>query len=151
MTGWMRVAAFVVASLACGFVLAEFGDRADWNPLVAPAGAALVAALYGLSRRGRDLVEVIGPSLLIAYAAFAGLAISRMGHPNVVAAQWLFDPMIDRLPAVLLGGVAYALVVSVFVALPASKLSRWRCRASERDDRFWSFVHERASAQKRDA
>jgi hypothetical protein len=151
MTGWMRVATFVVASLACGFFLAEFGDRADWDPLVAPAGAALVAALYGHSRRGRDLVEVIGPSLLIAYAAFAGVAISRMGHPNVIAAQWMFDPMIDRLPVVLLGGVAYALVVTVFLALPASKLARWHCRASERDDRFWTFVHERASAQKRDA
>src|ERR1700692_690245 len=105
MTGWMRVATFVVASLACGFFLAEFGDRAEWDPLVAPAVAALVAALYGHSRRGRDLVEVIGPALLIAYAAFAGVAISRMGHPNVIAAQWMFDPMINRLPVVLLGGV----------------------------------------------
>ena len=151
MTGWMRVAAFVVASLACGFVLAEFGDRADWNPLVAPAGAALVAAPYGLLRRGRDSVEVIAPALLIAYAAFAGLAISRMAHPNVVAAQWLFDPMIDRWPAVLLGGIAYALVVTVFVALPASKLARWHRCPSERDERFWSFIHERASSQKHDA
>jgi hypothetical protein len=151
MTGWMRVAAFVVASLACGFVLAEFGDRADWNPLVAPAGAALVAAGYALSRRGSDVVDVIGPSFLIAYAAFAGLALSRVAHPNLIAALWHIDPMIDRLPVVLFGGLAYALVVSVFVALPASKLSRWRRRATERDDRFWSFVHERASAQKRDA
>ncbi len=151
MTGWMRVAPFVGASLACGFGLAEFGDRADWNPLVAPAGAALVAAVYGLLRRGRDIVELFGPFLLIAYAAFAGLAISRMAYPNLIAALWKFDPMIDRLPVVLLGGVAYALVVTVFVALPASKLSRWRRRASERDERFWSFVHERASAQKRDA
>jgi len=147
----MRVAPFVVASLACGFLLAEFGDRADWNPLVAPAIAALIAAAYGLLRRGRDVVEVLAPALLIAYAAFAGLALSRMLHPNLVAAQWLFDPMIDRWPAVLLGGIAYALVVTVFVVLPVSKLARWHRCPSERDDRFWSFVHERAAAQKRDA
>jgi hypothetical protein len=151
MNGWMRVAAFVVASLACGFALAEFGDRAGWNPLLAPAGAALIAAGYGLLRRGRDIVEVFGPSLLIAYAAFAGLAISRVAHPNVIAALWMFDPMIDRLPVILFGGIAYALVVTVFVVLPASKLARWHRHPSERDDRFWSFIHERASAQKRNA
>ena len=46
----------------------------------------------------------------------------------------------------LLAGVAFALIFTVCVAVPASALRRSRHVENERDVRFWSIVREQNAA-----
>jgi hypothetical protein len=148
MRGWTFVLGLV--ALTTGFAGAEYGDRADWSPFVAPVLPMLVVLAYGLLRRGRDVVDVVGPASAIAYAGYVGFAVSRAFHPNMLAAQshLLTNPLAAQLPMILFAGIPYALVAATFVAVPASKLSRWHKTASERDERFYAYIHERADAQR---
>lgn len=141
---WASVIAF--AGLAAGweYGFTRYADAAGWEPIVAPASAAFLLAAFGWSARGDDAPATVGRAFLIAYAAWLGLACARTEHQSELLEMWHLDPLRERVAVVLLAGIAYALVLTVFVALPASLGARRRPHPSGRDDAFWSFIHDRA-------
>lgn len=136
------VLVFTGLALAWGAGSAFAGDAADWDPLVATGSTAAVVCAFGWTRRGRDVGEVFFPAFLVAYAAYAGLAIERMSQPSLTAIQWQMGTLVDQLPGVVLGGLPFALVMTVFVALPVSLLPHRNAAVSAPRSRFWEFVRE---------
>jgi hypothetical protein len=107
----MVVAGFAAVAVLWGYGAAYAGDIWDWNPLVAPLSTVLILAAFGWLSRGRDIPGVFGRSMLVAYAAFFGLALYRVTLPNAIAADWWIEPLNARWPAVLLAGIIYALIL----------------------------------------
>ncbi len=144
----MRVAAaFVVTAFAASFGLAFVGDVLGWNALVVPLAAAVVVALFGWSRRGRDVVDVFAAAMAVSYAAFLGLAVARVANPVVLAAEpamWYGSELHLRWPAVLLAGIAYALILAVFVAIPPALIPVRPHLDVERNARFLSLIDKLA-------
>jgi len=145
---------FVAIALLWGCGAAVLGDRADWNPLVAPASTVVLLAAFGWVRRKRDAIEVIAPAVVVAYLAYAGLAIWRLSQPNMLLADqatpwpigYLPDrPLTDYWPVALIGGIPVAMILTVFVAVPASMLPLRRsldAANAEVDARFAAFFKE---------
>ncbi|HYW54293.1 MAG TPA: hypothetical protein VE826_09995 [Dongiaceae bacterium] len=129
---------------AWGFASASFADAAGWDPVVAPASTVVVIAVFGWLRRGREILDVAAPAFAVAYAAYVGLAVARLSQFD--QAQARVDVLDHRWPPVLLAGIAFALIFTVCIALPASMLRRSRHVRNDRDDRFWSIVREQNAA-----
>lgn len=138
---------FVVGALLWGAGASLAADALDASPLAAPASVLAVVALFAWLRRGRDILDVVAPSFLVSYAGYLGLAIVRASQPNMVAAQWLILSLDRQWPVILLGGVAFALIATVFVGIPVSAIPRRRPKPVESP--FWDFVHERNAAMRR--
>ena len=131
---------------AWGFASASLADAAGWDPVVAPASTVVVIAVFGLLRRGREILDVAAPAFAVAYAAYVGLAIARLSQFDQAQAHVRIDVLDHRWPPVLLAGIAFALIFTVCIALPASMLRRSRSVPTERDERFWSIVREQNAA-----
>ncbi len=136
------VAVFIVIALLWGGAGAVLVDAADWAPLTAPASVAVLLAGFGWARRGRDVVDVVVPGFFVAYAAYVGLALARLSGPNLIALEWRFPPLAYHLPAVLLAGLPFGLILAVFVAVPVALLAPRRPAGRADSERFWNFVHE---------
>lgn len=154
--------AFVGVALIWGCGAAVLGDRADWSPLAAPASTVVLLAAFGWMRRRHDAIEVIAQALVIAYLAYAGLAMWRLSQPNLLLSEagtpwpigWVSDgPLTDYWPVALIGGIPIALILTIFVAVPASMLPLRRsfdAASAEADARFavffkeWNGLHMRA-------
>jgi hypothetical protein len=141
------VVAFVALALVWGFGAAALADAADWNPVAGAASTIVPVAVFGWLRRGREIIDVAAPSFVVSYAAFVGLAIVRFAQFDNVPAHFRMDLLDHRWPPVLMAGVAYALILTVFVAVPASMLWRRRHVDNERDTRFWAIVAEQNAAR----
>ncbi len=141
----MRVAmVFVGLAAVWGFAAAVAGDGADWSPLVAPVSSVIVIAVFGWLRRGRDVVDVFAQGIGVSYAAFLGLALARVTQPNMIAADWWLEPLNARWPVVLLAGIAYALILTVFVAIPIALIPVRPHLDIERNARFLAFITDLA-------
>jgi len=140
------VAVFVGVALLWGFGSAKLGDAADWNPLVAPVSMVLVLAAFGWMRRGYEILDVVAPAFAVSYAAYAGLVIERLSQANVVATNSRIAPLVDLWPVVLFTGVPFALILTVFVAVPASMIPQRGRTAGDDHARFWSFVQQQNEA-----
>lgn len=137
----MRVATiFLGLALVWGFGAAIAWDDAGWDPLVAPVSTAIVIAAFGWLCRGRDVVDVFAQGIGVSYAAFIGLALARVTQPNLIAADWWLEPLNARWPVVLLAGIAYALILTVFVAIPIALIPRRSHLDTERNARFLSLI-----------
>ncbi len=140
----MRVTiAFAVTSIGWSFGAAIFGDALGWNALVVPLGAAVIVALFGWSRRGRDVVDVFAAAMAVSYSAFLGLALARIVNPIVLAqepAMWYGSELHLRWPVVLLAGIAYALILTTFVAIPFALIPVRPHLEIERNARFLSLI-----------
>ena len=136
--------AFLGVALAWGFGVAIAGDAAGWDPLVAPLSSVVVIAAFGWLRRGRDVVDVFAQGIGISYAAFLGLALARVTQPNMIAADWWLEPLNARWPVVLLAGIAYALILTVFVAMPIALIPVRPHLDIERNARFLSLITDLA-------
>lgn len=146
--------AFVGVALIWGCGAAVLADLADWSPLAAPASTVVLLGAFGWVRRDRDSIEVIAPALVIAYLAYVGLAMWRLSQPNLLLAEqgtpwpigYLPDrPLTDYWPVALIGGIPIALILTVFVAVPASMLPLRRsldAAGAEVDARFAAFFKE---------
>jgi hypothetical protein len=142
--------AWVAGSLAAGYAGSLLGDAFGWSALVAPGLTFVVAAAFGWTRRGREVLEVFAPAVLVGYASFVGLAIARATDANAIATEMygggpihLYGTVqITSWPLILVGGVAYAFAVAILAALPASSLVRPPRVDREADARFWTFVRE---------
>jgi hypothetical protein len=147
--------AFVVAALVAGWGAGRIvDDSLQWNALAGVVPIAVLVALFGWWRRDRDVVDVFAGGWLVAYAGFLGLAAARVPRlPSVGMQGWGLDSVLrpsqlgDQWPVVLLGGVAFALIATVAVALPASALPRRHPRdanppAREANDALWRFVEQ---------
>jgi hypothetical protein len=135
--------AFVVVAIGWSFGAAIVGDALGWNALVVPLGSALVVALFGWSRRGRDVVDVFAAAMMVSYAAFLGLALARIVNPIVLAeepAMWYGSELHLRWPVVLLAGLAYALILTTFVAIPFALIPVRPRVEVERNVRFLSLI-----------
>jgi hypothetical protein len=140
------VAVFCAVAAAWGFASASIADAVGWDPVVAPASTAVVIAVFGWLRRGREILDVAAPAFAVAYSAYVGLAVARLSQFDQAQAHVRIDVLDHRWPPVLLAGVAFALIFTVCIALPASMLRRSRHVRSERDERFWSIVREQNAA-----
>ena len=132
----MVVAGFAAGAVLWGYGAAYAGDIWDWDPLVAPLSTALILAAFGWRGRGHDIPDVFGRAMLIAYAAFFGLALYRVTLPNAVAADWWIEPLNARWPAVLLVGIIYALILTIFIAIPVALVPTRRRTDNERNAKF---------------
>ncbi len=138
---------FALAALPWGFGAAWIADAMGWNPVVAAAAAVVPVAVFGWLRRGRELLDVAAPSFAVAYAAYVGLAIARIAQFDELRPSLRIDLLDQRWPPILLGGVAFALILTVFVAVPASLLQRHQHVETERNARFLAFIAERDAAR----
>ncbi len=79
---------------------------------------------------------------------FCGIAL-LWGFVSASLAESIgWDPLDHRWPPVLLAGIAFALILTVCIAVPASALRRSRHVENERDTRFWSIVREQNAASR---
>ncbi len=140
------VVAFSVVALLWGFATASLADANGWNPVVAPLSSAALIAVFGWLRRGREILDVAAPAFAVSYAAYVGLAVARLAQLDQAQAHVRIDVLDHRWPPVLLAGVAFALILTVCIAFPASALRRSRPVRNERDERFWSIVREQNAA-----
>lgn len=139
------VVAFIAIALVWSFGAALTGDVLGWNPLVATVGTVLLVGTLGWLQRGHDVVEVFGHATIVAYAAFMGLAFARVITTfDQDRVMWYGSPVHPGLPGLLLAGIAYALVLSVSVAIPVSRVPARHGRAAQRDEQFLTFIGERA-------
>ena len=114
----------------------------------------MLLGAFGWMRRDRDAIEVIAPAVVVAYLAYVGLALWRLSQPNMLLADqatpwpigYLPDrPLTDYWPVALIGGIPIALILTVFVAVPASLLPLRRsldAANAEVDARFAAFFKE---------
>lgn len=143
----MVVAAFAGGAALWGYGAAYAGDIWDWNPLVAPLSTALILAVFGWCGRGHDIPDVFGSAMRVAYAAFFGLALYRVTLPNAVAADWWIEPLNARWPAVLLVGIIYALILTIFIAIPAALVPTRPRTDIERNAKFLAALTTLAHRQ----
>jgi hypothetical protein len=136
----MVVAGFAAVAVLWGYGAAYAGDIWDWNPLVAPLSTALILAAFGWLRRGHDIPGAFGQAMLVSYAAFFGLALYRVTLPNAVAADWWIEPLNARWPAVLLVGIIYALILTIFVAVPIALVPVRAHTEIERNAKFLAML-----------
>jgi hypothetical protein len=115
--------------------------------VVAAASTIVPVAVFGWLRRGREIIDVAAPSFVVSYAAYVGLAMVRIAQFDRVPAHFRIDLLDHRWPPVLMAGVAFALILTVCVAVPASALRRTRHVENERDARFWDIVAEQNAAR----
>jgi len=132
----MVVAAFAVVAALWGFGSSYAGNVMGLNPLIAPLSSAFVVAAFGWFSRGQDLPAVFGRGLLVAYAAFLGLALDRASQDTIVLTWFRLSPLNTLWPVTLLSGVAFALILAVAVALPFSLIPRRSRIDAEHNDRF---------------
>jgi len=140
---------FIAGSFACGYVTTAVVDTAHWAPLFAVAPVALIAAAFGWLRRREDILQVVLPSIVIAYAGYVGIAAARVPHMIITPMGYLsfftsavVDPFDQRWPIVLMAGVPVALILAIAIALPVSKIPS-RHKVSHADDALWAFISER--------
>ncbi len=145
MRSTLWIAALAAAALLWGTAAAVLSDRAGWPWYGAPVAIVALAAAFGWLCRGREAATVFGLGFVLAYAAIAGLALVRFAELDPWEATALVWPYAARWPAIALGAIPYALMCTIFVAMPASLLPRRR-RASGNGERFWAFVREREAA-----
>ncbi len=136
------VAACAGIAVVWGFGTAFVADAVGYSPLVAPATAVVLLAIFGWMRRGHDVVDVFASSFAVAYAAYIGLAVARVSQPNMLASEYWIAPLNERWPAVLMAGLPYALILTVIIAVPLSLIPRRRQIDAKAHERFWSFVRE---------
>jgi hypothetical protein len=137
---------FAVIALLWGFGAAAVADALEWNPVAGAAIAVVPIAVFGWLRRGREIIHVAAPSFVVAYCAYVGIAIARMAQLDGVPPHFGMDLLDHRWPPVLMAGIAFALIATVFVAVPASWLQRRRHVENERDTRFWAIVADANAA-----
>ncbi|MEA2787037.1 MAG: hypothetical protein QOF71_3141 [Candidatus Eremiobacteraeota bacterium] len=142
------VIVFCGIALLWGFGSAAFAESMGWDPVVAPASTAVVVAAFGWLRRGREILDVAAPSFAVSYFGYVGLAMVRLAQFDAVPASIRVDPLDHRWPPVLLAGVAFALILTVCIAVPASALLRSRHVEDERDVRFWKAVREQNASSR---
>ncbi len=138
---------FAVVALLWGFGAAALADALEWNPVAGAASTVVPVAVFGWLRRGREIIHVAAPSFVVAYGAYVGVAIARMAQFDSVPAHFGMDLLDHRWPPVFMAGIAFALIMTVFVAVPASWLQRRRHVENERDARFWSIVADANAAR----
>ncbi|HEY0393118.1 MAG TPA: hypothetical protein VGD01_01360 [Candidatus Elarobacter sp.] len=141
--------AFVVLGLVWGYVTTVALDAAGVNGFFSAAAIALVVGAFAWLRRSRELDEIFMPAIAIAYAAYVGIALARVGDVTLPGASFAqlrvaplleAGPMAERWPIVLAAGIPFALFFAVAVAWPVSMLPDRRKRDPHAHDAFWSAV-----------
>jgi hypothetical protein len=145
------VVGFAAAALIGGYAASALGTGAGFNAVVAPLALVAVMAAFGWTRSGRDVLDVFGPSFLVAYAGFLGVALARVPHTSLPHANsWWSGPLIaagplsNLWPLVLVGGAIVALVLTIAVAVPVSLIPVRRTREPGANAEFFAFLDDRA-------
>ena len=143
------IAVLAAAALSWGTAVTVLTDGAGWPWFAAPASIVGLAGAFGWLRRGRDITPVFGLAFVLAYAAIAGLALVRFAELDPWEATALVYPYAARWPAIAIGGIPFALMCAIFVAMPMSLIPLRSRRATRAGERFWAFIDERNAAQSR--
>ncbi len=140
------VVVFCAVAAAWGFGSASLADAAGWDSVVARrARRGDRRGVRVAAPRPRDPRRA-APAFAVSYAAYVGLAVARLAQFDQVQAHVRIDVLDHRWPPVLLAGVAFALIFTVCIALPASMRRRSAHVRNERDERFWSIVRDQNAA-----
>jgi hypothetical protein len=143
-----EVWAYSFVAFAADFGASLLGMQLGWNAVVANIAAAGVMAVFGWRHRKSDVLELIVPALVVAYCAYLGLVVARIQSTSVpTIPEWhgvLSGPLINRLPLVLFGGVVYAAMLTIAVALPMSKIRVSKPEASAEPDTMGTYLHQLA-------
>jgi hypothetical protein len=140
-TPFVAVAVAAVLTLAGGAVAAALGSALNWNPVIAPAALIVPVAAFALTCRGRDVVEAFAASFAVAYAGYLGLAAVRAAHADLVFTALSIAPISALWPAIVLAGIPFALIYTVAIALPASRIPTRTGTASDAEA-FWNAIAE---------
>lgn len=135
------VAAAAALTLGWGAAAAALGNALGWNPVAAPAALVLPVAAFGALCRGRDVVEAFGASFVVSYGGFLGLAAVRTAQAGLVYTALSIAPLSAMWPAILLAGIPFALILTVAVALPWSRLPV-RSSPARNAEAFWNAIAE---------
>lgn len=153
MRGKPHLLIFVALALLWSAAATFASIRAHASGFVAPLCTVLPVAAFAWTRRDRELGEVFGPAAAVSYAAFLGLALVRV--PQLTFApldplwSWHHGPLVltgsvaGQWPIVLVGGLIYALALTVLIALPVSQITPRPKTDPRAQDRFWALVAER--------
>jgi hypothetical protein len=140
---------FALVAFVWGTAATLLVDAARWPAVLAPASTITVVAAFGWTRRGRELLDVLGPAFVVSYAAFAGLAAVRMSaHQHVEIAKFMMDPFYKLWPVAVVGGIIVAATLTIFVAWPASMIRPRRYAGSAANDRYWATIREVSTAHR---
>ena len=141
--------------IAIAFVAACGGGGS--YAVIAVVPVALIAASFGWLRRHDDILQVVLPSIVVAYAGYVGIAAARVPHMVITPMGYLsfltptvVDPLQQRWPMILMAGLPVALIIAVAIALPASKIPRRRT-VSHADDALWTFIADRNARDSADS
>lgn len=135
------VAVAAAVTLGWGVIVTALGSALDWNPLVAPGSLLVPIATFGLLCRGRDVVDAMGPCFIVSYAGYLGIAAVRAAQSELVFTAWTIAPLSAMWPAILLCGVPFALIWTIAVALPASRIPVPSAPRSDAEN-FWNALAE---------
>jgi len=135
---------FLGLAFAVGLRRRDDRRRGGLEPAGRAVSSVIVIAAFGWLRRGRDVVDVFALGIAVSYAAFLGLALDRVTQPNMIACDWWLEPLNARWPVVLLAGIAYALILTVFVAMPIALIPVRPHLDIERNARFLSLITDLA-------
>jgi hypothetical protein len=145
------VVGFAAAALIGGYAASALGTAAGFNAVAVPLALVVVMAAFGWTRRGRDVLDVFGPSFLVAYAGFLGVALARVPHTSLPRSNMLYagvlgtaGPLSNLWPLVLVGGAIIALVLTIAVAVPVALIPVRRTRKPGANAEFFAFLDERA-------
>jgi hypothetical protein len=138
------VIGFAAIALVWGYGAAILGDAAGLEPVIVPATFALLVAGVAWMRRGRDVLDVVVPAFVVAYAAYVGLAAAR-APGTTIASLYNIGSLAGKWPLLLTAGVPFALISTVAVAVPVSLIPRRRTLDPHADEAFWTFVRTRVA------
>jgi hypothetical protein len=151
----MRWTFFVsTAALIVGAVSAYAASAAQFNAISPWLVLVLYLAVVGWNLRGRDILEVVGPAFLVAYAGYAGIVLVRAPitvlRPTYAQIHGLgafatSGPLSNLWPVLILGGVIVALILTVAIALPVASIPIRSSRNASEDAALWTFVAERTA------
>ncbi len=102
---------------------------------------AIVAA-FGWTLRGRDVTEVVGPAMAVSYAAYIGLAFARVPQSSAIIVHWALVPLSHQWPAAVIGGLPFALIFAIFIAVPVSWIPLRHGTGPAVEDRLGTFIKE---------
>jgi hypothetical protein len=151
MRNQIEIIVFGAAAIAAGYGGSLLCANGHLNPLIANIPAIGVIALFARRHRHDDILVFVLVSIGIAYCGFLGLVMAvvptmTITPPHSVEALGVgvAGPLRNRLPIVFFAGIPYALVLSLAIALPVSKLRFRAAPTPNRDDPMWQAIHERA-------
>ena len=134
--------AFIATAALWGYGAAVLCDALQLEPAVAVLAIAPVVAAFAWFERRRDVARMLIATIIVAYAAYVGIAIARV-PATFMTTMWTIGPLAAKWPVVLLAGIPFALILTVTIAAPIALIPVRRAIDPHADEAFWTFFGSR--------